>query len=145
MKTLLDTNILVHSHNRASPYQKKAAGIIKKAIRGELEAYITPQILYEFFAVITNPKRVGKPLPAGGASDICLDLLGCREIGKAEPSKRAPEEVLRLVKEFGFSGAEIFDCLIAVTAKENEIKVIYTENVDHFKCYKFLRAVNPLI
>ena len=144
MKTLLDTNILVHSHNRASPHQKKAAGIIKRAMRGELEAYITPQILYEFFAAVTNPKRIEKPLPPKDAFEICLDLLDCREIGKVEPSRGAPKEVLKLAGEFGLSGPEIFDCLIAVTARENGIKAIYTENVDHFKRYKFLRAVNPL-
>jgi predicted nucleic acid-binding protein len=145
MKTLLDTTILVHSHNRASRYQKKAASIIEKAISGELEAYITPQILYEFFAIITNPRRVETPLPVDVASDICLDLLACREIGKVEPGREAPREVLRFAKELGLAGAEIFDCLIAVTAKENGIKRIYTENVDHFKRYKFLKAVNPLV
>ena len=144
MKTLFDTNILVHSHNRASPHQKKAAGIIKRAMRGELEAYVTPQILYEFFAAVTNPKRVEKPLSPKETLDICLDLLDCREIGKVEPSRGTPKEVLKLAGEFGLSGPEIFDCLIAVTARENGVKAIYTENVDHFKRYKFLKAVNPL-
>jgi predicted nucleic acid-binding protein len=54
MKILLDTNILVHAHNRASQFHRKAADIIKKALQGEIEAYITPQILYEFFAVVTT-------------------------------------------------------------------------------------------
>lgn len=41
--------------------------------------------------------------------------------------------------------AEIFDCLLAVTAKENGVGMIYTENVDHFRAYGFLKVENPLV
>ncbi|MFQ6074813.1 MAG: type II toxin-antitoxin system VapC family toxin [Candidatus Bathyarchaeia archaeon] len=74
MKILLDTNILVHSHNKASPHQKRASVVIRKAMQGEIEAYIAPQILYEFLAVVTDPKRVEHPLSSDEAVDICLDL-----------------------------------------------------------------------
>jgi predicted nucleic acid-binding protein len=42
------------------------------------------------------------------------------------------------------SGGGIFDCILAVTAKENGIKEIYTENLEDFKFYNFLKASNPL-
>lgn len=145
MKILLDTNILVHSHNKASPYQKKASGIIKKAMHGKIEAYIAPQVLYEFFAVVTNMKKVEHPLSSDEALDICLDFWQCREIEKVNPTSKAPKEVFRLARELKLSKAEIFDCLLAVTAKENDMETIYTENIDDFKSYGFLEALNPLI
>jgi predicted nucleic acid-binding protein len=58
MKILLDTNILVHAYNKSSPHQSKAGGIIRRAMRGEIEACLTAQVLFEFFAVVTNAKRV---------------------------------------------------------------------------------------
>jgi predicted nucleic acid-binding protein len=145
MKILLDTNILVHSHNKASPYQKRASNVIKKAMQGEIDAYITPQILYEFFAVITNPKRVEHPLSSNEASDICLDLWECREIEKVNPTSMAPREVFKLIKELKLSKGRIFDCVLAVTAKENGLEIIYTENIDDFNGYSFLKASNPLV
>lgn len=145
MKILLDTNILVHSHNRASPYQKRASNVIRKAMHGEIEAYIAPQILYEFFAVVTNPKKVEYPLSSDEALDICLDFWECREIEKANPTSKAPREVFKLAKESKLSKGEIFDCLLAVTAKESGMEMIYTENIDHFKAYGFLKALNPLL
>jgi predicted nucleic acid-binding protein len=45
MKILLDTNTLVHAYNRASQLHGKAADIIRKALRREIKACITPQIL----------------------------------------------------------------------------------------------------
>jgi predicted nucleic acid-binding protein len=56
MKILLDTNIIVHAYNKSSPHQQEAANIIKKALQGKTEACLTPQVLYELFAVITNQK-----------------------------------------------------------------------------------------
>ena len=145
MKILLDTNILVHSHNKASPHQERASGIIKKAIHGEIEAYLTPPILYEFFSVVTNPKIVEQPLSTGDASDACLDQWACREIEKVNPTSIAPKEVFRLVKELKLSKSGIFDYVLAITAKENGLEIIYTENIDDFKAYDFLKALNPLV
>jgi predicted nucleic acid-binding protein len=144
MKILLDTNVLVHAYNKASPNQRKASGVIRKALRGEIQAYLTSQVLYEFFAVVTNPRRVERPMPSEEAADLCRDLWECREIEKVNPTVVAPNEIFKLVRELRLSRGEIFDCVLAVTAKENKISVIYTENVGDFRNYSFLKAINPL-
>jgi predicted nucleic acid-binding protein len=143
MKIVLDTNILVHAYNKTSPNQKEAAIIIKRAIQNKIEAFLTPQVLYEFFAVVTNPKRVEKPLAIKEAADLCIDLWECNEIEKLNPSGVAPIEVFKLAKNLKLCRAEIFDCSLAVTAKENDIDIIYTENVDDFKYYSFVKTLNP--
>jgi predicted nucleic acid-binding protein len=145
MKILLDTNILIHAYNRASPLHRKASDIIRRALRREIEVCIAPQILYEFFAVVTNPKRVEYPLSANEAADICLDLWECSEIEKINPTTATPLKVFKLIKQLKLSGGEIFDCVLAVTANENNIKEIYTENLEDFKHYNFLKASNPLV
>ncbi|MCW4019271.1 MAG: PIN domain-containing protein [Candidatus Bathyarchaeota archaeon] len=144
MKTLLDTNILVHAYNKSSPQQKKASEIIRKAMQGDIEACLSPQVLYEFFAVVTSSKRVEHPMLPRDAAELCIDLWECNEIEKLNPSGVAPLDVFKCVKEYKLSKAEIFDCALAVTAKENEVVTVYTENVADFKRYKFLKALNPL-
>jgi predicted nucleic acid-binding protein len=143
MKILLDTNILVHAYNKSSPNQKEAADIVRKAMQGEIEACLTPQILYELFAVVTNPKRVEKPLSNKEAVDLCIDLWECNEIEKLNPSGVAPAEVFKLTKILKLSRAKIFDCALAVVAKENSIETIYTENTEDFKGYSFVKTINP--
>jgi hypothetical protein len=44
----------MYAYNKSSPNQKQASKIVKKAIKGEIEACLTAQILYEFFAVVTD-------------------------------------------------------------------------------------------
>ncbi len=78
------------------------------------------------------------------AADLCLDLWECRNIEKLLPTQVTPNEVLRLAKELNLTKGGIFDCVIAVTAKENKIDVIYSENVSDFQSYKFIKVVNPL-
>lgn len=145
MKILLDTNILVHSYNKASPYQRRASDVVRRAVRGEMKACIAPQILYEFFAVVTDHRRVEHPLSVGEAVDICLDLWECREIERVNPGGLAAREVFKLAREFKLSKGGIFDCVLAVTAKENDVETIYTQNVADFQTYDFLKVANPLV
>jgi len=145
MKILLDTNILVHAYNKSSPNQDQASKIIKKAMQGEIEVFLSPQVLYEFFAVVTSAKRVEHPISPREAANLCIDLWECNEIEKLNPSGIAPIEVFKFVKELNLSKAEIFDCVLAVTAKENDIESIFTENVSDFNHYKFIKAINPFV
>ena len=112
-------------------------------MNGKLEACLTAQVIYEFFAVITNPRRVETPMKLNEAIETCKDFWECHEIEKIHPSSNAVIDVLKLASEVKASKGEIFDCIIAITAKENKVKRIYTENVDDFKKYSFLIAVNP--
>src|SRR3990170_4826603 len=145
MKILLDTNILVHAYNKASPHQEKASKIIKKALQRKIDAYVSSQVLYEFFAIVTNPKRVEHPMPSDEAAELCMELWAGHEIEKVNPTPLAPKEVFRLAKEMKLAKGRIFDCVLAITAKENKIEAIYTENVEDFKNYRFVKTVNPLI
>ena len=56
----------------------------------------------------------------------------------------APREVFQLAKELKLKGATIFDCVLAVTAKENGTEAVYTENTQDFEKYSFLKVSNPL-
>jgi predicted nucleic acid-binding protein len=47
-------------------------------------------------------------------------------------------KVFKLVRRLNLSGGKVFDCVLAVTAKENSVDKIYTENVEDFEFYDFL-------
>ena len=144
MKILLDSNILVYAFDKLSSNHEQARKIVEKAICGEIEACISAQVLYEFFAVITNPKKATVPMDLDEAADLCSELWECSEIEKISSTELVPSEVFRVAKEKKLSGAGIFDCVLAVTAKENGIDTVYTENVRDFKHYGFIKVINPL-
>ena len=59
--SLLDTNILVYAADETSPSHQAAIALREKGLKGEIPLCICPQVLNEFFAIVTDPKRVSHP------------------------------------------------------------------------------------
>jgi len=59
---LLDTNILVYGADETSRFHKSAFALREKGLSGEFSLCICPQVLNEFFAIVTDPKRVSNPI-----------------------------------------------------------------------------------
>src|SRR3989338_3071859 len=74
---LLDTNILVYAYNADSEYHAACRALLDRAIRGELNICLAPQILFEFFAVVTNLARVTKPIIPIEALAEMTKLVDC--------------------------------------------------------------------
>ncbi|MEM2424381.1 MAG: hypothetical protein QXM00_07905 [Candidatus Bathyarchaeia archaeon] len=49
------------------------------------------------------------------------------------------------LRSWGCLGETFFDCVLAVTARENGIEEVYTENVEDFRENSFLKVSNPQI
>ncbi len=64
---LIDSNILVYATQTFSQFYLPAKQLRDKGIKGELSLCVCPQVLKEFFAVITSPKRVTQPCTSGEA------------------------------------------------------------------------------
>ncbi|MBS4028270.1 MAG: hypothetical protein KGZ58_06495 [Ignavibacteriales bacterium] len=58
---LCDTNVLVYAADRMSPFYSSSLALRERGLQGEIAFCITPQILFEFYAIITDPKRTKNP------------------------------------------------------------------------------------
>ncbi len=140
---MLDTNLLVHAFNASSPHHARAKRVLHDALESRIDAYVTPQILYEFFAVVTDSRRVECPLSTEDATKICTDLWVSPAITILEPQSAISLDVFELANSHGLRGAEILDCVIAATARACGISRIITQNVKDFAKFDFLGVVNP--
>jgi predicted nucleic acid-binding protein len=57
-RVVVDANILVYAVYRDTPQYAASRAWLERAARGEAEICLTSQVLAEFFAIVTNPKRV---------------------------------------------------------------------------------------
>lgn len=144
MRILVDTNILVHAHNKASKYCESASNLLKKALMKEFEACLSYQNILEFYSIITDPKCVERPLPLREAERICGLYLEAEEIEKLNFTETTISETLKFASQLGIRGAGIFDCFLAVTAKHNDVRKMYTENIIDFKKFDFLEVEFPI-
>lgn len=138
--TLIDTNVLVYAYNADSEYYAVCRTLLDRAIKGELSACLAPQILFEFFAVVTNPARVAKPITPADALDEMTKLADSLPL--IMPPMYVHESVINLLRKLGFGSKHIYDVVLAATMLGNGIAQIYTYDVDRFQKIPGIRVLS---
>lgn len=141
---LLDTNILVHAASAKSPLHGKAGDLRDRAATGEIEACIAAQVLVEFYAIVTDPRRFRPPLlPAQARRDVSHYLSSSLLL--ILPKETTVSRMLELVGPRPVRGGKIFDFFLAATMLDNGVATIYTGNVRDFEGLEGIEAINPLL
>ena len=140
---LLDSNILIYAHNRASPFHKIARSILGKTLVGKLEGCVAFQNLYEFYSIITDARRVEKPLPSREVRKILQSFLNADNLPKIYAKTTNLAVTIELLKSVEVTKQQIFDLILVATMIENEVFGIYTADEEFFKKFEILEVVNP--
>ena len=104
---------------------------------------VCPQVLFEFFAVVTNPGRVTRPMEPSEAVIEVKKYLRAKHILKVFPSADIVGAVVELLEEHTIKGQAIFDLQLVATMLTNGISRIYTYNVEHFRRFPLLEVIVP--
>jgi predicted nucleic acid-binding protein len=138
---LIDANVLVYASTRRAPQHSAALQLVQSALDGATTLYVTSQILCEFYSIVTNRRRVEKPLSALEA----LSLVATNaEIFHILPTPRQSVEILLdLLRRRPVTGSDIFDLQIVAAMKANGIRRIYTFNVADFQPFSELEVIVP--
>lgn len=129
---LIDANILIYAEQGKSPHYAASKALRDQALSGEIPVCISPQILNEFFAVVTNPHRVDEPLTAREAIDQVRKYYQAKRLIKIYPGPTIIERELALLETHPVTGPDIHDLHLVATMLENGITRIYTFNVRDF-------------
>ena len=141
--SLIDTNILVYANNEDSPYHKISKDLVEKALSGDIEVVLSIQNLIEFYAIITDKKRVEHPVSPKRAKEL-LEFYQVNEFTTIiHPLHQTVTTVAELIERYRPKGQSIFDYLLVATMRDHAISQIYTSNTKHFKTFDFLKVVNP--
>lgn len=136
-KIFIDTNILVYAFDSNSgKKQLRAKQIMQQCFSGEIEAYVSNQILAELTNVLIN--KITNPLPEDEVKGIISEINGINNWKKINYSNKTLENI------FQEKGKHFWDRVIAATMKEHAIFTIYTENISDFKEMNGINALNPL-
>ena len=79
---LVDTNILVYRADQDSAFHLPSVNLINSGLRGDVSLCLASQNLTEFYAVMTNPKRVTNPITPVDASVEIEGYLQSQNIRK---------------------------------------------------------------
>ncbi len=102
---------------------------------------MTSQILCEFYAIVTNARRVLKLRSSADALAAISEMLGFLRVLTVPVT--AIDEVMALLRRRPFTGGGIFDLQIVAAMKLNGISRIYTFNADGFKPFAEIEPLTP--
>ena len=139
---IVDTNVLVYALD-ADAAQHAAARALLEAARDDasITLFVNPQILCEFYSIVTNPRRVRNPRsPAEAIAAIC-GLLAFLYV--LPVPAQAVDGLLDLLRRHPVTGGDVFDLQLVAAMQANGVSTIYTFNTDDFTVFPELSIVTP--
>ena len=141
---LLDANILVFAHAKDSPFYATARHIRDQAVQGIIQACVSPQVLCEFFSVITDDRISKAPLAPVEAKKELQAYWQASQFQKIVPRETTVTRLINLLDRHPVKRGNIFDTFLVATMLDNDVRIIYTQNVKDFENYAELQVINPL-
>jgi predicted nucleic acid-binding protein len=138
---IVDTNVLVYALDADAPQHTAARALLETARDAPAILFVTSQILCEFHSLVTNPRRVPKPLTAADALAAISDLLGFLQM--LPVPAHTINGLLDLLSRHPVTGGDVFDLHIIATMQANDVERIYTFNVADFEAFSELSIVAP--
>ena len=139
---LLDANVLVYAVNADAPQHVASRRVVDASLAGEMAGVLVPQVLLEFFAVVTNPRRIQVPLPRDVAWAQVRALRGGLPL--LDVPAATLDELDRLLSDAApRAGAAVFDLFLAAQMRVHRITTLCTYNTADFDTFSGLAAVTP--
>jgi predicted nucleic acid-binding protein len=113
----------------------------RNLLKSELRLCVAPQVLAEFYAVVTNRRRVTVPFTPTEATTFIREVLSRVEMLPVPPSVVA--RWIELAERHGVTGSDVFDLQLAATMIENGIHRIFTYNRADFESLEGIEALTP--
>jgi toxin-antitoxin system PIN domain toxin len=134
---------LVYAHNADVPQHSAARALHDAVTESRVSACITYQNLLEFFAIVTNPRRVARPLSAAWARKVLERYLAHPSFRLIRPTEETGAWLLRLLAKVPVKGAGVFDLFLAATMLTHDITAIATFNAEDFSRIPGVEVFDP--
>lgn len=135
--------MLVYAHNADAPQHSAARALHDAATGGRVSACITYQNLLEFFAIVTNPRRVARPLSVASAREVLGRYLVNPSPRLIHPTEETGAWLLRLLVKVPVKGAGVFDLYLAATMLTHDVTAIATFNAEDFSRIPGVEVFDP--
>lgn len=133
-EVFLDTNVLVSCIDTTRRLHREAFALIDRVRGGELKAFISTQVVGEFYVSLTKSYRGLKaPLSAEEAGEELEALLGSGLFTILPVTPGVVSRAVTLSVQKGIRGVKFWDVVIVATMLESGLSTLCTENLRDFK------------
>lgn len=144
--SFLDTCVLIDGLYQDSDHYAAARLLLDQAEHSEKAQFcISPQVLAEFYAVVTHPKRVSHPKSPSEALETIEKFLAMPGIVLIPLPLDIVQRWMELIRRYPHHvlNRKIFDAQIVATMLANGVTKIYTFNVTDFMPFAELEVIEP--
>jgi len=141
----LDTNVLVYALFADTEHHRAARALLDQAEHDDINFCLTPQVLAEFYAVVTNSRRVTEVKSPGEALDVIDTLLSLPGMTLLPVPIDIVTQWTRLLRQHPVTGSDVFDVLLAATLRSHGVTRLYTFNRADFERFDGLDVLTPAV
>lgn len=140
---LVDSNVLVYALYADAKQHDASLQLLDRAQDGQVSLCMAPQNFLEFFAVITDSRRVGAPYTAVAALEAIEKIQEMPGMTVLPVPLDVVTRVTELVRDHPVTRGAVFDANLVATMLGNDVHRIYTYDRSDFEQFSDLEILTP--
>lgn len=143
---LLDANVLVYALNASVPQHEASRGAVTATLEGRLPGVVVPQVLVEAYAILTDARRVERPLePSVAWGEIEVFRVGCPVLGWRDEAMDVLGRLVRdtALRDTAVRGQDVFDAMLVAQMEAHDVRTVCTYDAAGFRPFRWVHAVRP--
>lgn len=139
----LDTNVLVYALYADTERHRVARSLVDQGRNPLAALCLTPQVLAEFYSVVTNPRRVTEAKSPKAALEVITNLLTMPGLTLLPFPLDLVSRWTAFLREHPVSGRKVFDVQLVATLLGNGVTKLYTFNRTDFEPFPGVEVLTP--
>ena len=140
---LVDANVLVYGFYDQAEHYPDCSRLLERAQDGDIALCVVPQVLTEFYAVITDGRRVTDPFEPGDALDAIDQVVAMPGMMLLPTPVDLVARWTSLARQHPVTRGAIFDLQLVAAMLGNEVRRIYTFDIGDFERFSELEVLSP--
>ena len=129
----IDTDFLVAAEIRDHPFHLEADALLQSLLRDGHDLALVPQTLAEFIHIVTDGKRMPKPLTMSEAISRAEHWWQAAEVVRVFPDGQAVADFFVWLTRHQLGRKRLLDTILAATFQSAGVKRIITNNERDFR------------
>ena len=142
MTYAVDTDFLFAAEIRDHTFHRPADDLLSRLLESGHNLAVAPQNLAQFIHVVTDPRRLAKPLALEEAVERAEQWWQAKEVVRMFPDASSTLAWLDLLRRHRIGRKRLLDTMLAATCRSNGVGKLISNNNDDFQVFEFLEIVN---
>jgi predicted nucleic acid-binding protein len=140
---LVDSNVLVYALFRGCEHHARCRALLDQSQAGQLDLRVAAQNLAEFYAIVTDPRRVAVSRTPSEALDAIERMLAMPGMTLVPTPSDVVHRWITLARRHPVTRGGVFDLQLVATMLGNDIRKLYTFNRADFEPFDEIEVLVP--